>query len=84
MNRLTADERRRANELRRLNATPRTSRAIALDRLGHRTAASWGRHTRAAIALTAALGATLALLQFAQALALHGPGSLVDWLLPRL
>jgi hypothetical protein len=84
MNRLTPDERRRANELRRLNATPRTSRAIAIDRVAHRTAAGWGRNTRAAIAITAVLGATLALLQFAHALALHGPGSLIDWLLPRL
>jgi hypothetical protein len=84
MNRLTPDERRRSNELRRTNTTPRGSRAIALDRLAHRTEVGWGRNARVAIAITVVLGAILALLQFAPTLALHGPGSLIDWLLPRL
>jgi hypothetical protein len=84
MNRLTLDERRRANDLRRLKATLPASRAIALNRLRHRTDVGWGRHARVGIAITAVVGATLAMLQFAQALALHGPGSLIDWLLPRL
>jgi hypothetical protein len=84
MNRLTVDERRRANELRRLNATPPASRTIALEPLPHRTHVGWGRNARLGIAIIAVLGATLALLQVAHALALHGPGSLIDWLLPRL
>lgn len=84
MNRLTADERRRANELRRLHATPPSSRAIALDRLPHRTEAGWGRNARVAFVITVVLGMALALLQLTPALALHGPASLIDWLLPRL
>jgi hypothetical protein len=84
MNRLTTDERRRANELRRLNATPPASRAIALDRLPHRAEAGWGRNARVALTITVLLGAALALLQLAPALGLHGPASLIDWLLPRL
>jgi len=34
--------------------------------------------------VTVALGGALALLQLAQTLSLYGPGSLLDWLLPRL
>ena len=84
MNRLTPDERRRANDLRRLKATSPASRAMAVNRLRHGTDVGWGRNARLGIAITAVVGATLVMLQFAHALALHGPGSLIDWLLPRL
>ena len=84
MNRLTVDERRRANELRRLGATTRTSRVVAVEEFQRDTAATWGRNARFATLITLVLGGLLALLQLAQTLSLYGPGSLLDWLLPRL
>jgi hypothetical protein len=80
MNRMTGDERRRANELRKMAATSRASRAIAVRDAG----AGWGRNARLATLITLILGGLLAVLQLAQTLSLHGPGSLLDWLLPRL
>jgi hypothetical protein len=82
MNRLTVDERRRANELRRTSATTRAPRAMTIEDL--RVGAGWKRNARVATLVTLALGAALALLQLAQTLSLHGPGSLLDVLLPRL
>ena len=82
MNRLTVDERRRTNELRRVSATTGASR-VSVDHLEDRTA-GWGRNARVATLVTVALGGALALLQLAQTLSLYGPGSLLDWLLPRL
>jgi hypothetical protein len=82
MNRLTVDERRRANELRRLGATSRGPRAITVEHLQPRT--GWGRNARVATLITVALGGAAALFQLAQMLSLYGPGSLLDWLLPRL
>jgi len=79
MTRMTADERRRANELRKMPATS-ASRAVAV----RDTSAGWGRNARLATLITLILGGLLAVLQLAQALSLHGPGSLLDWLLPRL
>jgi len=84
MNRLTVDERRRATELRRLSTTLGAPRALAVEELGERTGAGWGRNARLATLITVILGGVLALLQLAQTLSLHGPGSLLDWLLPRL
>ena len=84
MNRLTVDERRRANELRRLSTTLGAPRALAVEELGERTSVAWGRNARLATLITVILGGVLALLQLAQTLSLYGPGSLLDWLLPRL
>lgn len=83
MNRLTVDERRRANELRRVAATTRVPRAITLEHLEPR-GVGWGRNARIATLVTLALGGALAVLQLAQTLSLYGPGSVLDWLLPRL
>jgi hypothetical protein len=85
MNRLTVDERRRTNELRRLNATVRGPHAVTAHQLAHQAAApNWGRNARVASLITLVLGGALVLLQLAQTLSLYGPGSLLDWLLPRL
>ena len=84
MNRLTADERRRAHELRRLSTTLGAPRAVAIEDLHERTSAGWGRNARLATLVTVIVGGALALLQLAQALSLYGPGPLLDWLLPRL
>jgi len=80
MNRLTADERRRANELRRTGASRRAPRTLTLEHIG----AGWKRNARVATLITLVLGGALVLLQFAHTLSLSGPGSLLDWLLPRL
>ncbi len=82
MNRMTVDERRRANELRRIGATIRAPRAVAIEDL--RVGAGWKRNVRVATLVTLALGGVLALLQLAHTLSLYGPGSLLDLLLPRL
>ena len=82
MNRLTVDERRRANELRRMPTTRRDSRTLPLEYLGGGTGRK--RNTRVAMLITLALGGVLMLLEVAHALSLYGPGSLLDWLLPRL
>jgi hypothetical protein len=83
MSRLTADERRRANELRRVSATRRAPRAIMVEHFESH-AAGWGRGARFATLVTVAAGAVLALAQLAQTLSLDGPASFLDWLLPRL
>ena len=82
MNRLTVEERRRAAELRRTSQV-RESRALAVPTLAHRPE-SRTRSARVAALVTIALGGALALLQLGQQLAMYGPGSLLDWLLPRL
>lgn len=82
MNRLTAEERRRAAELRRTSQV-RESRVLAVPTLAHRPE-SRTRSARVAALVTIALGGALALLQLGQQLAMYGPGSLLDWLLPRL
>jgi hypothetical protein len=82
MNRLTAEERRRAAELRRTSQL-REPRAIAVGTLPHRPE-SRTRSARVAALVTIALGGALALIQLGQQLAMYGPGSLLDWLLPRL
>ena len=82
MNRLTAEERRRAAELRRASQT-RQPRAIALDTLEQRPE-SRARSARTAALVTLALGGVLALIQLGHQLAFYGPASLLDWLLPRL
>ena len=82
MNRLTAEERRRAAELRRTSQV-RETRAIAVGTLPHRPE-SRARSARMAALVTIALGGALALIQLGQQLAMYGPGSLLDWLLPRL
>jgi hypothetical protein len=83
MSRLTADERRRTNELRRLGTTRPAPRAIAVDRL-EQPPEGWGRSARVATLVTVALGGLLAVVHLAQVVALYGPASLLDWLLPRL
>jgi hypothetical protein len=82
MNRLTVDERRRANELRRVGPTSLAPRALVLDDL--RVGAGWRRNARVATLISLALGGVLALLQLAHTLSLYAPGSLLDLLLPRL
>jgi hypothetical protein len=82
MSRLTADERRRANELRRTSATTRGPRAMAVDE--ELPAPDWRRGARVATLVTVALGGVIALVELAQTLSLYGPASLLDWLLPRL
>jgi hypothetical protein len=82
MNRLTVDERRRANELGRMGATTRPPRALAIEDL--RVSASWKRNARVATVIALALGGVFALLQLAHTLSLYGPGSLLDVLLPRV
>jgi len=82
MNRLTVDERRRANELRRMGATTRPPRALVLDDL--RVGTGWRRNARVATLISLVLGGVLVLLQLAHTLAIYGPVSLLDWLLPRL
>jgi hypothetical protein len=82
MNRLTAEERRRAAELRRTSQI-RDERVIAVGTLSHRPESRM-RSARMAALVTIALGGALALIQLGQQLALYGPGSLLDWLLPRL
>ena len=86
MSQLTADERRRANELRRLGAKMSAARAITIEHLEGSEAAEagWGRGARVTILVTVALGAALALVQLAQQLAVYGAASWLDWLLPRL
>jgi hypothetical protein len=84
MSRLTADERRRANELRRLSATARPANVLTVDHLHAPSDAHWGRNARLATLITIILGAALALVHLAQTLSLQGPASVVDWLLPRL
>jgi hypothetical protein len=83
MSRLTAGERRRANDLRRLRVRMRAPRVVTVEHLETREA-GWGRGARVTMLVTVALGGALALLQLAQTLSLYGPGSLLDWLLPRL
>lgn len=82
MNRLTAEERRRATELRRASQV-REPRAITLDALAPRSE-SRARSARVATLVTVALGGAMVLIQLVQELAMYGPGSLLDWLLPRL
>jgi hypothetical protein len=84
MNRLTADERRRANELRRLSATARPAHVMTVDHLQTPSGAHWGRNARLATLITVILGGALAIIHLAQTLSLQGPASVVDWLLPRL
>ena len=84
MNRLTTDERRRANELRRIGTTTRAPRALAVEDFGRGITTNWTRNARFATLVTLVLGALLAFVQLAQTVALHGAGSLLDWLLPRL
>ncbi len=82
MNRLTAEERRRAAELRRAGRA-REPRAIALGTLAPRSE-SRARSARVATLVTVALGGAMVLIQLVQELAMYGPDSLLDWLLPRL
>ena len=82
MNRLTAEERRRAAELRRMSQI-RQPRAILVETLQQRPE-SRARSDRLAALVTIALGGAMALIQLGQQLAFYGPASLLDWLLPRL
>lgn len=82
MSRLTAEERRRAAEIRRTSLT-RQPRAIAVETASHHPE-SRTRSARVAALVTVALGGVLALIQIGQQIALYGPASLLDWLLPRL
>ena len=71
MNRLTAEERRRAAELRRTNQL-RESRAMAIGTLPHGPE-SRRRSARVAALVTIALGGALALIELGQQLAMYGP-----------
>lgn len=82
MSRLTVEERRRAAELRRAGQA-REPRVIALDTLAPRSE-SRARSARVATLVTVALGGAMVLIQLVQELAMYGPDSLLDWLLPRL
>jgi chemotaxis response regulator CheB len=83
MSRLTADERRRANELRTLTITRPADRTIAVEDLAER-GERWGKNARLVALVGVGLGGALALVQLLQQLTLYGHGSLLDWLLPRL
>jgi hypothetical protein len=83
MSRLTADERRRANELRRNHAAGRMPRAVTVDQLQARTE-GWGLGARIATLVAVGAGGLFAVAQLAEQLALLGPASMLDWLLPRL
>ena len=83
MNRLTADERRRANELRQIQAARRAARAVTLDEMQSHDE-GWKRSARVATLVTVGAGGAIALLELAQKLSLYGASSLLDWLLPRL
>ena len=83
MNRLTAQERRRAAELRRTSQTGPPRAIVAIQTVPSRPE-SRTRSARVAALVTIALGAALALLELGHQLALYGSGSLLDWLLPRL
>ena len=82
MNRLTVDERRRANELRTNGRYSPGAGALAFEDVG--IGAGWRRNARVATLISLVLGGVLVLLQFAHTLSLYGPRSLLDWLLPRL
>jgi hypothetical protein len=82
MSRLTTEERRRAAELRRTSQT-RQPRAIAVETVPQHPETR-ARSARVAALVTIALGGALALIQIGQQIALYGPASLLDWLLPRL
>jgi hypothetical protein len=82
MSRLTTEERRRAAELRRTSQT-RQPRAIAVEAVPQHPE-SRTRSARVAALVTIALGGAMVLIQLAQQIALYGPASLLDWLLPRL
>lgn len=82
MTRLTAEERRRAAELRRASQT-RQPRVITLAAMPQR-AESRTRSARVAALVTIALSGAMVLIQLGQQLAMYGPSSLLDWLLPRL
>jgi hypothetical protein len=81
MNRLTADERRRANELT-AQASRRVARAVTADQLAQQH--GWERNARRAAVIGLGAAATYAVAQCLQQLAVFGPGTLLDWLLPRL
>jgi hypothetical protein len=82
MSRLTTEERRRAAELRRTSQT-RQPHVIAVETVPQHPE-SRTRSARVAALVTIALGGAMALIQLGQQIALYGPGSLLDWLLPRL
>jgi hypothetical protein len=81
MSRLTVDERRRANELRTREIQRRVPRAVAHVDAGAR---GWEKGARRAAAIGIGLAATFAVFQFIQQLAVYGPGTLLDLLLPRV
>jgi hypothetical protein len=83
MTRLTVEERRRMNELRRTTAVGRQPRAIAAESFPG-AGTDWARSARVASLITIVIGAALVIMQLAETLSLYGPGSLLDWLLPRL
>jgi len=62
----------------------RASRVVAVEGFPRGAGEGWGRNARIATLVTLVLGGLLAIVQLAQTLSLHGPGSLLDWLLPRL
>lgn len=74
MNRLTADERRRANDLR-AQTTRRMARAITAEQPAQHQ--GWERTARRAAVVGLGAAATYAVAHFFQA-------TLLDWLLPRL
>ena len=82
MSRLTTEERRRAAELRRTRQTPQADVVAVATIPEHPETRS--RSARLAALVTIALGGAMALIQLGHQIALHGPASLLDWLLPRL
>lgn len=83
MSRLTVDERRRANELRTLEIQRRVPRPVTAAHVDA-GARGWEKNARRAAAIGIGLAAMFAVFQFIQQLAVYGPGTLLDLLLPRL
>jgi hypothetical protein len=82
MSRLTTEERRRAAELRRTSQL-REAPVLPIETVAHRPERRT-RSARIAALVTVAVGGVVALFELGHQLAIYGPGSLLDWLLPRM
>lgn len=82
MTQLTAEERRRAYELRRAAWEARERRVVAAAPTPAVAPPAWHRVARSGLLVALALTGMLAVGQFAQLMSLHAPGSVVEWMLP--
>ncbi len=85
MSRLTAEERRRAFELRQVaTSRSRQARAVTVEQFS-RPQRAWSRAARLGALVSLALAGTLLVAQAARVVSVHGaPANLIEWLLPRL